>query len=147
MSGFMISLTQIWLVIGIVLVVAEIMSMTFFLLWPALAAFVIAVITWVFPEFSLIGQIIAFAFLTSILLFPGRKLVLPFMSGNGVSPLNDKMSKLIGQKVIVVSSEGLDARVKIGDSEWSAISDTPVSAGQIVEILRSEGNRLVVAVA
>ena len=146
MGGMIFSMVQIWLAVGIILIVAEVMTTTFFLLWPAIAAFIVALLCWIFPEFALIGQLLVFAFVSAILLIPGRRAIAPFFKKDNTNALNDRMTRMIGQKASVVAIDGDNLRVKLGDTEWSAVSNDTLMVGQIVAITQTKGNVLVVAV-
>ena len=112
MAGFSLSIVQIWLAIGVILIGAEIMTTTFFLLWPAVAAFVVAIISWVVPEFSFFGQLLVFAFVSAVLLVPGRRLVLPYIKNGHDTQINNRMAQLIGQPATIVYIDGATLRAK-----------------------------------
>ncbi len=145
MGDFFTSMVQIWLAVGIILIVLEVMTATFFLLWPAIAAFIVAFLCAIFPEFAFIGQLLVFAFVSAILLVPGRRIVDTFIKKKASTKLNDRMARMIGQQASVVSIDGASLRVKLGDTEWSAISQDELMLGDKVQVAQTEGNVLVVA--
>ena len=145
MGDWFLSMVQIWLAVGIILIVLEVMTTTFFLLWPAIAAFCVALICVIFPEFAFIGQLLVFAFISAILLVPGRRAIDMFVKKNTASKLNDRMARMVGQHATVVAIDGANLRVKLGDTEWSAISEDVLMLGNKVQVIQTEGNVLVIA--
>src|SRR5690349_7569029 len=134
----------IWLVIGVLLLAVEAMFSTEWLLWPAVSAGVVAVMTAAGVRLGLPGEVAVFAVLTVISTLLSRRLI---AKANPDGPdINDRDSRLIGQRARVVeafvSGRG---RVFISGAEWPAEveGEAPVE-GQDVVVTRITGSLLTV---
>ncbi|MFA4940118.1 NfeD family protein [Brevundimonas sp.] len=134
----------IWLAIGVLLLAVEAMFSTEWLLWPAVSAGVVAVMTAAGVRLGLPGEVAVFAVLTVIATLLSRRLI---AKANPAGPdINDRDSRLIGQRARVVeafvSGRG---RVFISGAEWPAEveGEAPVE-GQDVVVMRITGSLLTV---
>ena len=134
----------IWLAIGVLLLAVEAMFSTEWLLWPAVSAGVVAVMTAAGVRLGLPGEVAVFAVLTVIATLLSRRLI---SKANPAGPdINDRDSRLIGQRARVVeafvSGRG---RVFISGAEWPAeIEGEPPVEGQDVVVMRITGSLLTV---
>ena len=133
----------LWLIGGVVLLIAEIIAPGFFLLFIGAAAMATGVFTIMF-DLGLPPQVALFALYAVIALMVGRK-VYANRDVNSSDPLlNDRSARLIGKVVTVVTPvDDHEGRVRVGDSEWSARGG-PAAAGDHVRITGVEGNCLLV---
>jgi len=142
---FLNSLEQhwVWLSLGLLLAVAEILIPGVFLIWMAGAAIITGLLTWFLP----IGvplQIVIFAVLAIVSVFMGRA----YLRANPVEDADPKMNRrgarMVGEMAVVTAAiEHGAGRVKLGDSEWIAHgADAPV--GSHVRISGSDGAILLV---
>ncbi|WP_313444403.1 NfeD family protein [Brevundimonas sp.] len=134
----------IWLAIGVLLLAVEAMCSTEWLLWPAVSAGVVAVMTAAGVRLGLPGEVAVFAVLTVIATLLSRRLI---SKANPDGPdINDRDSRLLGQRARVVetfvSGRG---RVFISGAEWPAeiVGEAPVE-GQDVVVMRVNGSLLTV---
>lgn len=134
----------IWLAIGVLLLAVEAMFSTEWLLWPAVSAGVVAVMTAAGVRLGLPGEVAVFAVLTVIATLLSRRLI---SKANPDGPdINDRDSRLVGQRARVVetfvSGRG---RVFISGAEWPAeiVGEAPVE-GQDVVVVRVNGSLLTV---
>jgi len=134
----------IWLAIGVLLLAVEAMFSTEWLLWPAVSAGVVAVMTAAGVRLGLPGEVAVFAVLTVIATLLSRRLI---SKANPNGPdINDRDSRLVGQRARVVetfvSGRG---RVFISGAEWPAeiVGEAPVE-GQDVVVMRVNGSLLTV---
>lgn len=134
----------IWLAIGVLLLAVEAMFSTEWLLWPAVSAGVVAVMTAAGLRLGLPGEVAVFAVLTVIATLLSRRLI---SKANPDGPdINDRDSRLVGQRARVietfVSGRG---RVFISGAEWPAeiVGEAPVE-GQDVVVMRVNGSLLTV---
>lgn len=134
----------IWLAIGVLLLAVEAMFSTEWLLWPAVSAGVVAVMTAAGVRLGLPGEVAVFAVLTVIATLLSRRLI---SKANPDGPdINDRESRLVGQRARVVetfvSGRG---RVFISGAEWPAeiVGESPVE-GQDVVVMRVNGSLLTV---
>ncbi len=137
-----------WLIFAAGLLVLELLSGgTTYVLWPAAAAFVIALVHFVLPmgwqvEWSL------FALLTLLFTLVGSAWLKPILNKGGQDDLNDRALRVIGQNAEVASDFTNGAgRVQLGDTQWQAISEAGdnLKAGVKVVIKSVDGVTLKVA--
>ncbi len=134
-----------WLVLALVLLIAELATGTTYLLWPAVAAGVTGLIALFFPT-SVYIEIGVFAGLTILLTLLGRPLVRNLrMAAENAPVLNERDKTVIGARAVAMTAFVNGAgQVKLGDSVWRAQSAEAIAAGQAVEVLSVEGTTVVV---
>ena len=133
----------LWLIGGVVLLIAEIIAPGFFLLFIGAAAMATGVFTILF-DLGAAPQLALFALYAVIALMFGRK-VYANRDVNSSDPLlNDRSARLVGKVVTVVNAvDDHEGRVRVGDSEWSARGG-PAAAGERVRVTGVDGNCLLV---
>lgn len=137
---------QHWLVLGLILLIAEMASGTTYLLWPAVAAFLTALIS-LAGVTSWIADIAIFAVLVIALTFFGRPIVQRWREENNAQGLNERSKTLVGTRgVITVFANGAGS-VKVADTVWRAVSDEALTPGQTVVIDSVDGATLKVRAA
>ena len=132
----------IWLAVGVLLLAVEAMFSTEWLLWPAVSAGVVAVLTAVGFQPGLPAEVAIFALLTVIATILSRRLV---SKANPAGPdVNDRDSRLVGQRARVVEGfVGGRGRVFVSGAEWSAeIEGEAPPAGQDVVVDQVNGSLL-----
>jgi hypothetical protein len=132
----------IWLAVGVLLLAVEAMFSTEWLLWPAVSAGVVAVLTAVGFQPGLPAEVAIFALLTVIATILSRRLV---SKANPAGPdVNDRDSRLVGQRARVVEAfVGGRGRVFVSGAEWSAeIEGEAPPAGQDVVVDQVNGSLL-----
>ncbi|WP_336977794.1 NfeD family protein [Brevundimonas nasdae] len=134
----------IWLAIGVLLLAVEAMFSTEWLLWPAVSAGVVAVMTAAGVRLGLPGEVAVFAVLTVIATLLSRRLI---SKANPDGPdINDRDSRLVGQRARVVETFVFGrGRVFISGAEWPAeiVGEAPIE-GQDVVVTRVNGSLLTV---
>lgn len=135
-----------WAVFGLALLIAEMATGTTYLLWPAVAAFVTAVLAWL-THLGWAGELVVFAVLVVVLTALGRPLVQRWRDEKAASGLNERSSSLIGARGVILAFENGAGAVKIGDTQWRAVSDEALAVGQTVEIAGVDGATLKVRAA
>lgn len=137
---------QHWLVLGLILLIAELASGTTYLLWPAVAAFLTALVS-LAGMTNWAADMVIFAVLVIALTALGRPLVQRWREAGADSGLNERSKGLVGTRgVITVFANGAGS-VKIADTIWRAVSDEPLQAGQSVVIDGVDGTTLKVKAA
>ncbi len=125
-----------WVAFGIVLGAIEMVTLSFFLIWPALGAIVMALIVALAPPMPGEAIVSLWAILSVALTFVGRSLMNRF--GDGGEPesnLNARSKQLVGRKAKVLTWEHGEGAVEIDGMRWRAvaengaafITDTPVN--------------------
>ena len=133
----------LWLIGGVVLLIAEIIAPGFFLLFIGAAAMATGVFTILF-DLGAAPQLALFALYAVIALMVGRKIYANRDVNSSDPLLNDRSARLVGKVVTVVDAvDDHDGRVRVGDSEWSARGG-PAAAGERVRVTGVDGNCLLV---
>ncbi len=133
----------LWLGIGVILLGIEAMFSTEWLLWPAVAAGVTALLAALAPELGLKVEGAVFAALTVVLTLVSKRLV-KRVNPADVPDINDVNLRLIGQSARVVEpfNNGV-GRVLISGAEWAAeISDSNPLVGENVIVEQVTAGRL-----
>ncbi len=112
-----------WGLLGIGLVGLELVTGTTYILWPAVAALVLAIAAFFLP----IGwelQFILFFALSAVLLVVGHIYLRPMMKSGEPADLNDPGRTMLGRRVVAFSDfDNGDGRVTVGDTQWKASTD------------------------
>lgn len=132
----------LWLIGGVVLLIAEIIAPGFFLVFIGGAAIVTGIISLLLP-IGLAAQLAIFAVLALVAARVGGRRAYASRYDYSADPLlNDRAGRLLGRVVTVV--EAVDAnggRVRVGDGEWTA-RGAPAAVGERVRIVDIDGNCL-----
>lgn len=133
-------LWSIWLIIGGILLVVEMLTFTFYLLWLGLGAVVAAAVAWIAPD-AFVLQILAGCLTALILTFFTKPLTQRFRTSRGFKDVIDEM---IGKQGIVLETiePGKHGIVKVGNETWSASSNEQLLKDEIV-IVVERGNTII----
>ncbi|MFC7537046.1 NfeD family protein [Sphingomonas sp. GCM10030256] len=133
----------LWLIGGVVLLIAEIIAPGFFLVFVGAAAIATGLFVVLF-DLGPAAALALFALYTAIAVAVGRKVYANRPVNSSDPNLNDRAARLIGRSVTVVETvDEHGGRVRVGDSEWSARGG-PASIGERVRITGVDGNCLTV---
>jgi hypothetical protein len=142
MSGFAIDPVWLWLIGGVLLLIAEVIAPGFSLMFIGAAAIATGAIALLVP-IGVTLQLALFAILAlAIARFGSRRFYATRYDYSSDPLLNDRAKRLLGTVVVVV--EPIDAhggRVRVGDGLWSARGG-PAAVGDRVRIVDVEGNCL-----
>lgn len=136
-----------WVAIGLALGALEMATMSFFLIWPAIAAVLSAGLLYLSPQMSGEAQIAVFAILAVFLTFAGRYLIRRFGDGGETTnTLNSRSTLMIGRHAKVAEFVGPEGRVVIDGVRWHAKwqQDATAQTGETVEIMGADGMTLLV---
>lgn len=138
-----------WMVLGLVLLGAEVLVPGFFLIWIGIAAVIVGAISlalWDSGIWTWQVQVLTFGALAVVSVFAGRAIV----RRGDVSDeplLNQRSAQLIGRTATlqeaIVNGQG---RVKIGDTTWS-VSGPDLEAGTQVRVIGAADMKLTVEAA
>lgn len=133
-------LWSIWLIIGGVLLIVEMLTFTFYLLWLGIGAVVAAVFAWIAPD-DFVLQILAGCITALILTYFTKPLTSRFRTSKG---FRDVIDEMIGKQGIVLEpiEPGKHGIVKVGNETWSASSNEYLLKDEIV-IVVERGNTIV----
>lgn len=138
----------IWLAVGVLLLAIEASLSTEWLLWPAVAAGVVAVLTALGIRMGLPAEVGLFAALTVLATLMSRRLIQRVNPSDHVD-VNDREARLIGQRAKVVHAfiDGR-GRVFVSGAEWAAeIEGDAPGVGDSVIVERLNGPSLKVRIA
>lgn len=131
----------LWLIGGVLLLIAEVIAPGFFLVFIGAAAMATGLFTVLFG-LGVAPQLALFAVYAVIALMVGRKVYGNRHSESTDPLLNDPSGRLVGKTVTVVSPvDEHGGRVRVGDGEWSARGG-PAETGERVRIIGVDGNCL-----
>ncbi|WP_300545770.1 NfeD family protein [Maricaulis sp.] len=136
-----------WAIAGLILI-AELLTGTTYLLWPAAAAFLTGFVAMEMFGVSWPIQLAVFALLTVPLLWIGDRWVRPALRLGINSGLNDRSMRMVGQRVTVVADFSAGrGRVRYGDSEWAAetVDGSDPDAGETWTVTEVRGVVLIIA--
>lgn len=125
---------MIWTIIGIVLIIAEMTTFTFYLLWLGIGALVTAVMAMLFPDNWLL-QILALSIVAIGLTYLTKPLTKRMSGQKG---FRDAIEDLVGKpaEVLEAIEFGSMGVVRIGTETWSATADEPIAVGEKVIVER-----------
>lgn len=136
-----------WMVLGLVLLVIEILTPGFYLLWVGLAALVVGAISLMLPNAGFWGweaQVVAFLALSLVAAYAGRRIMAGREAETDQPLLNRRGEQLVGRTATLTEPirEG-HGRIKLGDTMWRVVGpDLP--AGARVQVVSVNDLELVV---
>jgi len=124
----------IWFIIAGILFIAELLSITFYMLWLGIGAVVGGLIALFVPE-ALLLQVIVGGIVSLTLTFFTKRISKNFREAKGFT---DTVDLLVGKKGIVMQaitskSNGI---VKVDGDTWTAIADDPIDVGEKVIVIK-----------
>ena len=88
-----------WITLGVVLIGLEMTTMSFFLIWPGIAAVVIAILLWIAPGMSGEAQVALFAVLSVAFTWVGRTIAEPPLRPSGPARDQSRSTGCAGKRV------------------------------------------------
>jgi membrane protein implicated in regulation of membrane protease activity len=142
MSGLHIEPAWLWLIGGVLLLIAEVIAPGFSLIFIGAAAIATGLLAMLLG-FGLVLQLALFAILAFLAVrIGGRRFYASRYDYSADPLLNDRAGRLLGKVVVVVQPvDSHGGRVRVGDSEWSARGG-PAAIGDRVRIVDIDGNCL-----
>ncbi|MFC7776331.1 MULTISPECIES: NfeD family protein [unclassified Pantoea] len=133
-----------WLTLGGLLLAAEMLGTSGYLLWSGLAAVAVALIEWLFP-ISWTSQGIVFAVMTLFSAFFWHRWMRYRESSQVANTLNQRGNQLMGMQLTLDNAlkNGL-GHVRIGDSSWRVQADSDLPAGTPVIVTGVVGITLMI---
>ena len=143
MSGLDLDPGWLWLIGGVLLLIAEVIAPGFFLVFIGVAAMATGLFALLFG-LGAPAQLALFALYALLAVLAGRRFYSDRTGDSSDPLLNDRAGRLVGKVVTVVDAvDEHNGRVRVGDSEWSARGG-PAAAGDRVRITGVDGNCLTV---
>ena len=130
-----------WVALGVFLAALEMVVFSFVLIWPGLAAIMMAIILWIAPGMLGELQVALYAVLSIVLMFAGRGLVSKFGDGGPETKLNSRTEQIVGHQAKVVDFELGEGHIEINGLRWAATwpEGQTSEAGKIVKITAAHG--------
>ena len=138
----------LWLTLALILIVAEIFTLGFVLLWFGVGALVAAIASML--GFGVVVQFLLFAVVSTGLTIASRTIVSSRLLHRGSEEVKTNIDALPGKVgTVTAASAGAlnEAAVKVYGSTWTAFpddDDTPLLEGDKVEVLEVRGSSIVV---
>ena len=128
-----------WASLAVIFLIAELLTMTTYLLWLGIAAAINSLIILAFPNMPLWASVTIFAILSILSVIIGRKFFKPHTKTSGDS-LNSPNHRLLNQE-ITSSEDFIDGigGLQIGDTRWRATSKAEIKKGDRVKIHAIDG--------
>lgn len=137
-----------WVLLGVILIVAETFTLGFVLLWFGVGALLAGAAGML--GVGLLGQFIIFAVISVALTAASRTIFANFLSRPGDDAVKMGVDSLPGQiGTVTTASKGAlnEGAVKVYGSTWTAFpedSDTELVEGEKVEVVRVQGSSIYV---
>lgn len=134
-----------WLILALILLLAELLTGTQVLLWPAAAAVVTGVFAW--GPWSLPWQIqwLVFGVLLFVFSFAGERFIRPKWLDSERPKLSSRTEQLVGARAKVITDfDAGTGRVEVKGSQWRAVlgQGTSPTIGDWVTVTAVEGATL-----
>ena len=131
----------LWMIGGVLLLIAEIIAPGFFLIFIGAAALATGAFALLF-DLGTSSQLALFALYALLAVMVGRRFYSSASVEGHDALLNDRSAQLVGKVVTVVAPiDEQSGRVRVGDSEWNARGG-PAAPGERVRITGIDGNCL-----
>jgi len=131
----------LWLIGGVLLLIAEVIAPGFFLVFIGAAAMATGLFTLLFG-LGTVPELALFALYALLAVMVGRRFYSNRASDSADPLLNDRGRRLVGKVVtVVVAVDEHSGRVRVGDGDWSARGG-PAAVGERVRITGVDGNCL-----
>jgi membrane protein implicated in regulation of membrane protease activity len=137
----------LWIVLGAILIIAEIFTLGFVLFWFGIGALAAALVGWLGLGFGL--QFLVFAIVSIALTAMSRTIFVNYFPQNE-DVLKTGIDSLPGQiGTVTIGSKGAlqEGAVKVYGSVWTAFpvdDETPLVEGEKVEVVRVQGSSIYV---
>lgn len=128
----------IWLLIGLLLSLLELVVPGTYLIWFGFAAFAMSILMLAVP-LGITAQLFWFALFSAVFavfgLYAYRYIFKRTQAPKEYQNLNDSAQQLVGRKVTVAEdTEDNQTKVKIGDSFWLAYTEKPFKKGDTAKV-------------
>ena len=135
-----------WIALALILLTAEMLGASGFLLGAAAAAFGMGALVWMFPNMGIAMQLTIYAIgaiIATILYF---QLFRDAQAKPARPLLNKRARRLIGHQFELEEDVDLGTtRIQIGDTMWKVESERPIPKGTRVEVVDTNRMSLVIA--
>lgn len=135
-----------WVALGLILLTAEMLGASGFLLGAAGAAFGLAAVVWMFSDMSVAIQLVLYAISATVLTIVYFQLFRDAQKTPARPLLNNRARRLVGHQFKLEQDLELgSAKVQIGDTLWKVESEAPIPKGTLVEVIDTHRMSLKIA--
>lgn len=123
----------VWLIAAGIILVLEMFTLTFYMLWFCIGALVAALVAWIAPDAYLL-QVVAGSIVTLVLTIFTKPISKKVRSSKG---FQDTGTELVGRQGVVVDpiEPGQYGIVKVGSDTWSAVSAQLLAKDERVRVI------------
>jgi membrane protein implicated in regulation of membrane protease activity len=138
-----------WLVLGMLLIMAEIFIPSFTVFWFGLGAIIVALILWLLPDMAVSWQLFIWAIASIVFTFLWFKFIKPLMTDRTKAGISREAAQGESGHVIKTPAEDRRGIVRfatplLGTDEWPFICEQEVASGDRVFVKDVSGNTLIV---
>jgi membrane protein implicated in regulation of membrane protease activity len=138
-----------WLVLGMLLIIAEIFIPSFTVFWFGLGAIIVALILWLLPDMAVSWQLFIWAIASIVFTFLWFKFFKPLMTDRTKAGISREAVLGESGQVIKIPQEDRRGIVRfatplLGADEWPFICGQAVVSGDRVFVKDVSGNTLIV---
>lgn len=133
-----------WIVGGIALVLAELATATFYVVWFGLAAVLVGLVAWLAPSLSATAQVALWIAASLAMVAAWFKV---FRQGQVSTRVGTADGEVIGEVGLLVSAVEPFTKGKVrfqrpllGSDEWVCLADEGIAAGERVRVVSIEGS-------
>jgi len=129
-----------WLILAVAMIILEILMPGAYFLWMGISAAVVGGAMFVFPQMSILVQVLIFAILSviTVMMYRSHRKKNPVVTDEPA--LNRRAEQYIGQSFTlsepIVNGEG---KIKVDDSTWK-VTGVDMDAGELVHVVSVEGS-------
>ena len=132
-----------WFALGAGLLILEIFTPTFYLIWPGIAAVIVGVVLLAIPDLGWEISLIVFGIVSLASIVVWHSVFRQARTGEvEQSSLNQRARSYMGRKVVVAETfRGGSGPIFLDDTRWQAINEagSDLTPGAVVEIVGSDG--------
>jgi len=119
----------IWGILGLTLLGVEMLTGTLYILWFAVAALLLSLVTWLYPAMPMTWQ---------LLVYNERDYNVGQSQGDEIGLVGEVIATILPHQAGRIRF----AQGVMGSKEWNAVSDQTIEIGQQATIVAIEGNAL-----
>ena len=133
---------EFWLILAVILVLAELFTLTFFMLSLAVGSVFAGLANYL--GLDPVGQLLVFAVVTVVCVIISRPIATRLTKNSPDKKANS--DRLIGKEGVVIEAINNDSMgmVNFLGDQWKAVSDTEIAVGEKVIVEKIEGVKLFV---
>ena len=138
-----------WFIFGLLLLIGEALGAAGFLLGTALASLLMGVIVWIAAAVLDAGmgwqlQVVLGAIISTIFSVLYWRFFRADQQASDRPELNHRTAQLVGRKLVLENDISFEGRVQIGDTFWKVVSESPLKAGEHIEVVSADATTLTI---